>query len=284
MHHYDSVLKDLLRSPQNSILERITGSRIDYWLNVEFPEVQQTRVDLLGETADHSRLIALELQSFNDPMLPLRMAEYALRIYRLHGRFPDQYVLYVGNAELKMPEELAGANFSCRYKVFDIRMLDEETLLNSPFDADNIMAILAAHRDRRESIRRILARIATLEGSSLDNAFKKLTILAGLRELDDSIRSEAKYMPILNDIMDHGIIGPAIREGLEKGRQEGREEGLEKGLQQGEMRIIRELIEQRFGVLPTWADDRLTKLSAQELLQFSRRLLEAGSIEELFNR
>jgi len=33
--------------------------------------------------------------------------------------------------------------------------VDEETLLNSPFAADNIMAILARHRDRRETIQRI---------------------------------------------------------------------------------------------------------------------------------
>ena len=42
-------------------------------------------------------------------------------------------------------------------------------------------------------------------------------ILAGLRKLGDSIRTEMKHMPILDDIMDHDIIGPAIREGLQKG-------------------------------------------------------------------
>jgi predicted transposase YdaD len=108
MHEYDTVLKALLQSPQNTILERITGARIDHWLNVEFPEVQQTRVDLLGETADRERVIGLELQSTNDGMLPLRMAEYALRIYRLHQRFPEQFVLYVGNPEMRMPSELRG--------------------------------------------------------------------------------------------------------------------------------------------------------------------------------
>ena len=30
-------------------------------------------------------------------------------------------------------------------------------------------------------------------------------------------------MPILDDIMDHDVLGPAIREGMQKGRQEGRQ-------------------------------------------------------------
>ncbi len=276
MHEYDTVLKALLQSPKNSIVERITGSRIDHWLSPEFPEVQQTRADLLGETADRQRVIGLELQSGNDTDMPLRMAEYALRIYRLYKRFPEQYVLYVGNADMRMPSELTGPRFCCQYEIIDIRELDEESLLASPFDVNSIMAILTRHRDRRETIRRILARIATLEGGARDIAFKKLMILGGLRKLGDSIRTEVKHMPILDDIMDHDVIGPAIREGLQQGRQE--------GLQKGELTILRRQIGKRFGALPTAVDERLAKLSTAELEDISLRLLDAKSIEELFSR
>ena len=89
MHEYDTVLKSLLQNPPNIILERITGARVERWLNVEFPEVQQTRVDLLGATAKPEHLIGLELQSANDSNPPLRMAEYALRTYRLYSAFPS---------------------------------------------------------------------------------------------------------------------------------------------------------------------------------------------------
>jgi predicted transposase YdaD len=296
MHEYDTVLKALLQSPQNTILERITGSRIDHWLNVEFPEVQQTRVDLLGETADLMRLIALELQSTNDLNAPLRMAEYSLRIYRKYGRFPDQYLLYVGNAAMRMASELKGPRFYCAFELIDIRTVDEEVLLSSPFDADHILAILTRHRDRRETIRRILARIATMEGSSRENAFRKLIILAGLRELHDTVRTEAKHMPILNDIMEHGIIGPAIREGLQKGleqgiqqgmqqgMQKGIQQGLQQGMQKGELTILRRLIGRRFGSLPGWLEEHLVKLSTGELEEISLRLLDAKDIDELFRR
>jgi hypothetical protein len=58
------------------------------------------------------------------------------------------------------------------------------------------MAILSNHRDRRETIRRILARIVKMEDSARDDAFKKLIILAGLRKLKDTILTEVKHMPI----------------------------------------------------------------------------------------
>ena len=281
MHEYDTVLKTLLQSPQNTIFEKIIGAPIDHWLNVEFPEVQQTRVDLLGVTTLHDRdFAAIELQSTNDMKLPLRMAEYALRTYRLYEVLPRQYVLYVGNDELRMPSELAGPDFLCRYEIIDIRSLDEESLLNSPFDSDNIMAILTNHRDRRETIRRILQRIATLEGGRRDESFKKLLILAGLRKLGDTIRAEVKHMPILDDIMDHDVLGPAIRQG----RQQGMEEGRQRGVQEGERTILRGLINKRFGELPAWVDQRLATLSQSELEDLSLRLFDVRTIDELFKR
>jgi hypothetical protein len=105
--------------------------------------VKQTRVDLLGETADRKRIIGLELQSVNDGLMPLRMAEYAMRVYRVHKRFPEQYVLYVGNARMRMASELKGKDFHCKYKLVDIRSVDGEALLASPFDSDGIIAVLA---------------------------------------------------------------------------------------------------------------------------------------------
>ena len=269
MHEYDTVLKALLQNPQNTIFEKITNAKIDHWLNVEFPEVQQTHVDLLG-VAQNRQLIGLELQSTNDMNLPLRMAEYALRTYRLYGEFPDQYVLYVGEAELRMPSELAGPRFACRYQILDIRSIDEEWRLNSPFAGDNILAILTNNRDRRQTIQ----RIATLETDRRGDASQKLTILAELRKLGDTIKAEVKHMPILDDIMDHDLLGPAIRQGMQK--------GLEQGVQRGELTILRNVLSKRFGALPTAIDQRLSTLSAAELEDLSERLFDVKSIDELF--
>jgi predicted transposase YdaD len=102
-------------------------------------------------------------------------------------------------------------------------------------------------------------------------------ILAGLRKLGDSIRAEVKHMPILNDIMDHDVLGPIFREG----KQEGKQEGMQEGLQKGELAILRRLLAKRFGTAPEWVEERLAKLSTAELEDLSLRLFDAQSIDEL---
>jgi len=283
VHQYDTVLKSLLTGSENSIFRRITGASSGRWLNVELPDVTQTRVDLLFETDDggssERRLIAMELQSTNDPLLPLRMAEYSLRVYRVHERFPEQYVLYIGSDEMRMPSALVNRHHICRFTIIDIRKWSAQTLLRSPFAADGVMAILARYAERPETIRRILERIVKLEeGRELKAAFSKLMILAGVRKLGEAVRREAKNMPILDDIMDHDVIGPAIRQGLERGL----ERGNQIGKHEEAMAYTRRLLTSRFGALPASVEDRLGRLSTAELEDLGVRILEAGNIGDLF--
>lgn len=60
-------------------------------------------------------------------------------------------------------------------------------------------------------MRQILARIVTPEPGAKKAAIAQLLILAGLRKLEDTIRTELDTMPIEESIMEHAIIGPAIR-------------------------------------------------------------------------
>jgi predicted transposase YdaD len=208
------------------------------------------------------------------------MAEYSLRVYRRFLRFPQQVVLYVGDAEMRMPAMLSGPDHVCRYSIVDIRTLDSEPLLNSALPADNVIAILTRLRDRSAAIRRILSKIGTLETGPRDAAFAQLLILSGLRKLGDSVRTEVQAMPIMHDIMDHEIIGPAIKKGIQQGIQE----GLQQGMQQEGRSILHRLIEKRFGPLPAWAEDRLTQLSVAELEDLSLRVIDAKAMDELFDR
>jgi len=276
VHGYDTVLKSLLTGSENTLFQRITGVREGRWINVGLPKVAQPRVDLLFETTESvefgRRIIAMELQSTNDPWMPVRMAEYSLSVYRVHEIFPEQYVLYVGSAPMRMPSELAGPNHICRYKIVDIRDLDAETLLNSPFPADNVIAILARYSNKMETIGRILSRIAKLEKSEAERVFSKLAIIAGLRRLEDTVKKEARQLPILDDIMDHQIIGPAIRQGRSEGRIE------------GTLDILREQITDRFGAPSPETEERLAKMSVAELKGLGVRLMHVKSLTELFNQ
>jgi hypothetical protein len=86
-------------------------------------------------------------------------------------------------------------------------------------------------------------------------------------------------MPIMHDIMDHDVIGPAIRQGMQQGLQQ----GMEQGRQQEGISILRRQIEKRFGPLPPTMDERLTGLSIPEFEDLSLRVLDAQSVDDLFS-
>ena len=148
----------------------------------------------------------------------------------------------------------------------DIRELDGERLLASNQREDNVIAILARLGNQRHAVRRILDRIALANPEERGPAFAELMLLAGLRKLGKVIRQEASQMPILDDIMDHDVLGREFRRGLEKGR-----EGV----------ILRQS-EKRFGPLPQWARERIESMTSTEVEEVALRLFDARSLEELF--
>lgn len=223
--------------------------------------------DLIGETAAGS-LVQVELQSTNDADMALRMAECALAIYRQFRQFPQQVVLYVGRAPLRMAEGITGHSMAFRCRVVDIRELDGDAWLASGNPEENVVAVLMRLSDERAAVRRILQGIAESEPARRGVAACELMILAGLRGLGAIIEEETGTMPILDDIMDHDFLGPLIR----RGRME------------GEQNLFRRLIEQRFGAIPAWAQQRLDAMSASEVEDTSLRLRDARSLEELLGK
>ncbi|MDQ2899173.1 MAG: DUF4351 domain-containing protein [Acidobacteriota bacterium] len=288
MREYDATLKMLLRGSAARTLRDLTGVSVAKWLDIELPKVHTLLLDLLGQTADES-LIHLELQSRNDPEMPLRMAEYALGVYRLFGKFPRQIVLYVGESPLRMVPQLEGPEVLFRYEVVDIRDLDGERLLASERVGDNVIAILTRLRDREGAIHEIVRKISELEGSERELALRQLVTLGGLRRLEEVIEREARKMPLLDDIMDNKVLGREYKRGLQEGVQEGMQQGVREGMQQGvregmrqgELTLLRRLIEKRFGAVPAWAEEWLSRRPPAELEALGVRLLDAKSVEDL---
>jgi predicted transposase YdaD len=272
LQDYDVALKLLLQGPASLTMRELTGATVEKWLDVELPKVQNPRADLLGETVKGD-LVHVELQSGNDAMMPLRMAEYCLGVFRLFGKFPRQVLLYVGEAPLRMASELRGPSLFFQYRTIDIRDLDGDRLLESEDVGDNVIAILTRLRDHRLAVRKIVAKIAGLGTAERNAALGQLLILAGLRHLGESVEQEVRKMPIDADIMENEVIARIYRRGVQEGRQEGRQEG--------ERTVLRRLVEKRFGVLPGWAEERIGASSTAELEELSVRVLDAQSIEDL---
>jgi hypothetical protein len=241
-------------------MREVAGATVEKWLDIELPKLQNPRVDMLGEAAGGG-LIHVELQSTNDPSMPLRMAEYSLGVFRLFGRFPRQILLYVGQAPLRMGRELSGPDVSFRYGLVDMRDLDGDRLPESEEAGDNVIAILARLRDHREAVRKIVAPIAGLASAKRATALEQLLILAGLRRLEEVVEQKVRHMPLYDSILDNKVLGREYK--------------------RGELALLRRLIEKRFGTLPNWAEERLTGRSVPEIEEVGLRLLEVASLEDL---
>lgn len=77
-------------------------------------------------------------------------------------------------------------------------------------------------------------------------------------------------MPILDDIMDHDVLGPVLRQGREEGRHE------------TFLRIIKRSLALRFGSVPASINDRLANFSSNELETLHERLPQITDIKDLF--
>jgi len=308
MQEYDVTLKLLLRHVSEAAMRDLAGSAVGAWLETELPAVENRRMDLLGEAEDGS-LVHLELQSTNDASMAIRMARYALRVFDKFKRFPRQTMVYVGEATLKMDAELRGPDLWFRYRALDVRELDGERLLKSGAVGDNIVALLAGCSDNRTAVRTTLEKIARLPAGERDVILGLLMILSGLRHLEETVEQEVRKMPILNDVLENKVLGREFKRGLEEGKQQGLEEGKQQGLEEGKqqgleegkqqgleegkqqgleegelsgkLKVLRRLIEKRFGPLPDWAENRLATRSARELEEWSVRVLDAKTLEEL---
>jgi hypothetical protein len=260
MHEYDTAFKITLQRV-DVVLREILGTTITRWRNVEFPEVRSVRADLLGDT-EEGELVHIELQAQSERQMAARMLEYCADSVRVLGRVPYQVVLYVGDEAPRMETKIQGPMLNYEFRLVDVRDLDGERLLASPVVDDNIVGLLTRLKDVRGAVRQLLSRIGALEPGEREEALARLLVVAGLRKaLGTVIEEEAKKMPILNDILDHEVIGREYK--------------------RGELTVLRRLIAKRFGSLPPWVEERLSKLSAKELEDLSVRVLDVTTIEEL---
>lgn len=71
-------------------------------------------------------------------------------------------------------------------------------------------------------------------------------------------------------------------QGLQQGLQRGLQQGLQRGLQQGELLLLKRLLARRFGVLPPWVETRLAQADRVQLEQWAEVILDAKTLEAVF--
>ena len=89
---------------------------------------------------------------------------------------------------------------------------------------------------------------------------------------------EDKKMRYVSSIERFGI-----EKGVLQGRIEGRIEGRQEGRQEGELRILKKLLERRFGTLTTTLQERLNNATEADLDRWTDAVLTAATIDDVFN-
>jgi predicted transposase YdaD len=84
------------------------------------------------------------------------------------------------------------------------------------------------------------------------------------------------------DIMLAESIDRWNREIREEGRQEGHQEGRQAGRQEGEARVVLRQLRSKFGPLDPEVEERVRSADPDRLLEWSERLLNANSLEDVF--
>jgi hypothetical protein len=259
----DALLKSLIQGATEEPFRQMHVAPVRRWLNVDLPRVQNRHADLVGRTST-GRLLHIEFQSSNDPLMPLRMAEYALAIHRKYREFPVQLVLYVGNEKLRMKPELRTPGMYFHYSQVDIRDLDSESLLASQGFADNLLGLLANPGNFVRGLKEILRRIHKMPRANHRDAVEHLLVTCKLRGWDTTLEEELENMPVGIDV-DLSTYS-FIRKRIEQGRRD----------------LLLKLLQRRFGELPAPVTERVAAMSDKETEKLALKILDARSLQDLF--
>ena len=284
---YDRVLKDVFQLDHPSVLMQMTGGvPVREFLNVEFQKVMERRADLVALLDDDS-ISHFEIQSQNDKQIPYRMGICGLLISQKYQRPVRQVVLYVGEPKMRMRSELNTGCAKISFRLMDIRELDAGKLLQSGSAGDLVLAMLAKGGTER------LGEIARRAAGLGDRVLTQLILLSGLRKLSRRLRMELTTMgsfqtiirknEILRDVWEE-----VMAEGLAKGKAEGKAEGEAKGEAKGELIGMRTalhgFLHNKFGHVPKWAEQRLSKANRAQVERWLNKVFVAQGLEGVIGK
>ena len=244
---YDRTLRELFQDVPRTLIKLLVDKEIKEVLETSFPKVEERRVDLLTRLEDDT-LFHLEIQSINDPLMPKRMLKYASLIYENYDQFPFQMVLYVGDRDIKIENEINEQNLRYNYEVSDIREFDCTKLIESEDITDNIIAVLCNIENFDRLFAKLQSKLLKLDNKRREDYLRKLFYLMRLRpDLHQQYKQKQQEELVMPFIIEKER-DPLYRDGLEKGIEAGIVKGLEKGSNETKIAIAKALLKQKVDI------------------------------------
>ena len=236
-----------------------------------------------------------------------KQAEFAERMFVYNYRLFDRYKRPVASLAVLADEHKEWKPTSYGFTVLGCRHILEFPVAKLTDYAEKVDELLASdnafglitvahiltqqtrkqHQERYKAKLRLI-RILYQRHWDKQRVIDLFSVLDWLMQLPEWLNSqvwqeletieESKKVQYITSVERIGM-AKGIAKGIAKGRIEGRVEGRVEGVS----RLLRRQLERRFGVLPEWASDQLTRASEQQLEVWGEALLTAPTLEAVFN-
>lgn len=306
-----------LHSLDYSTLEKVSGSYVTDDLRHRADDVVW-RVRAEGEWV--YLYILIEFQSTVDPFMAVRMMTYVGLLYQdlirakdvlPHRKLPPvlPIVLYNGDAKWTAATDVAAlipkvpGLVSQYMPKLEYLLIDQSQYTEA--DLSELKNLVAAvirfeHSENQTVLLRLIDLLSNwLEGNQeLKRTFaiwiravllrqsKSTLVLPQVQDLKELKMTLAKSFDTWAQQHEQkGIeqgIAKGIEQGIAKGIEQGIEKGIEKGIAQGEAVVLQRQLARRFGPLPTEVVAQIAAASAGELERWCDRVLDAASLDDVF--
>ena len=282
-----------------------SGDLVDPELADRFCDVLYRVPTVHGE--DHFVWLLLEHQSTVEPLMGLRLLEYMVRIWsriaredralrRLPAIVPVVLTHAPGgwSAPTRFRELLDGPAGSMRslgslpdfeYLVDDLTRLTPEAIAARPASAAYRLVLWSLQsRGRVEPLQKVAWREAFLQAWTGEG--RRDLVRAVIEHVsrsagpDDSVALQAAQEA---DSEMEKIVSTFVEEWMREGEARGRAQGQAEGRAEGQAEVCSRLLAHKFGPLPEEVQLRIRGATPEQLLAWSERILDAGTLEAVFD-
>ncbi|MBK7000650.1 MAG: DUF4351 domain-containing protein [Rhodoferax sp.] len=240
--------------------------------------------------------IHIEVQGQRDGSLPKRVFTYNYRIFDRFDCPVASLVILADDDPNWKPDHFAFEVFGCRLSLtFPVVKLSELARSQEKLehDANPFAIITAAHLrtqqtrndpQERYQAKRMLVRLLYTHGWDRQRILDLFAVLDWMMRLPDGL--ENKLWQDIEQIEGEKrmrYVTSVERLATERGMQQGMEQGMQQGIQQGECSLLVRQLTRRFGALPEWVNTRLKQAHTDLLETWGERVLDAKSLEEVFD-
>ena len=241
--------------------------------------------------------IHVEVQGTQQAEFAERMFVYNYRIFDRYKRPVASLAVLADEHKHWKPTSYGFAVLGCRHTLeFPVaKLTDYEDKVDELLASENAFGLITAahiltqktrkkHQERYEAKLRLIRLLYERQWDK-QRVIDLFSVVDWLLQLPEWLNSQVlQELETIEESKKVRYVTSVERIGMAKGIAEGRLEGRVEGRVEGESRLLRRLLERRFGVLPEWASEQLISASEEQLEAWGEALLTAPTLEAFFKQ